>query len=191
MSGRFGIDRRRWRRGGNSDGPRFPGRRFAQPGVGVSRLLSPTFDPAALRPCCALSGRRTLGACLPRASLRGCAATLCPGLTCCGPFGARKRMTFRARYSWRAIFLPGDIPAEQHCFRAVERERHEFAVGCLRLSNPTRLLTSKGLLIRERESSGAIFRQDGSNARVWHVATETRERHSESRVIAKCCKHCG
>ena len=90
-------------------------------------------------------GRFAFG--LPRA------ASLCPRLTCCGPFGARKRMKF----------LPGDIPAGQHSFQAMGRERHEFAAGCLCPSNPTRLLTSKGLLIRERESSSKSSRTDEGN----------------------------
>ena len=70
--------------------------------------------------CCALSGRGTWGDRLPRAALRRCAASLRPGLACCGPFGARKRMTFLAgdiparRYSCRATLLPGSRTRATH-----------------------------------------------------------------------------
>ncbi len=55
--------------------------------VGI-RIISTLGFSRSWRICLAPSGRRTCGVGrLPRAALRGCAASLCPGLTCFAPSG--------------------------------------------------------------------------------------------------------
>lgn len=53
------------------------------------------------------------------------------------------------------------------------------------------LPNKQGGLNRERESSNAILRTGGSSPRLWYSATENREPQAGSRIIAKCCEHCG
>jgi hypothetical protein len=63
------------------------------------------------------------------------------------------------------------------------RGRSQIAIGCIRPSNATGLLTSKGFLNRERESSRAISRWDGSNPRVRRSRRENREHPFNTAVV--------
>jgi hypothetical protein len=91
-----------------------------------------------------------------------------------------------ARYACRATWLPGNMAAGQA--NASETSLREV---CIRASKATGLPVSKEFRNRERDSSRAQSRRDGSNPRPWRLTHDNRERPCNTAIVANCFAHGG
>ena len=105
----------------------------------------------------------------------------------------------RPRHDYRERCTPdrSDLRLEKTTEVVVEiaakrrASRSEFAVGLRSPLEANQVANLQRFLNRERESSRAISRKDGSNPPISRSTTKTREGRYDARVIAKCCGHCG